>query len=132
MHPTWMCTRVPLSLQKVQESGGVCEPHQMHTCAHSSLEEPPTNIPRGLWNQSSVQTGPSGFLIFLIWQHVPPLSVRLGHQGKELDSMKHRHVQMFSGHGLEVDQLDIVQLVQVAHQGLVRLVGHGPADEFQR
>ncbi|CAM5176800.1 unnamed protein product [Eretmochelys imbricata] len=44
---------------------------------------------------------------------VPPFGVRMEHKGKEVDGVEHEHVQMFSGTGTEVDQLDVLQPIQV-------------------
>lgn len=38
------------------------------------------------------------------------------HKGKEVDGVEHEHVQMFSGTGTEVNQLDVLQPIQVACQ----------------
>ncbi|CAM5163021.1 unnamed protein product, partial [Eretmochelys imbricata] len=44
---------------------------------------------------------------------VPPFGVRMEHKGKEVDGVEHEHVQMFSGIGTEVNQLDVLQPIQV-------------------
>ncbi|CAM4651532.1 unnamed protein product [Lepidochelys olivacea] len=43
---------------------------------------------------------------------VPPFGVRMEHKGKEVDGVEHKHVQMFSGTGTEVDQPDVLQPIQ--------------------
>lgn len=53
--------------------GRVHKPDQVHTCAHGSKEELPSNFPGGPWNQSGVQAGPLGFFAFIRWQQVPSL-----------------------------------------------------------
>ncbi|CAM5171392.1 unnamed protein product [Eretmochelys imbricata] len=51
----------------------------------------------------------------ILWKFkggVPPFGVRMEHKGKEVDGVEHEHVQMFSGTGTEVNQLDVLQPIQ--------------------
>lgn len=58
---------------------------------------------------------------------VPPLGVGAECEGKKVDSMKYKCVQMFSGCGLETDQLKIIQPTQVVCLGwLERFAGQDP------
>ncbi|CAM4558347.1 unnamed protein product [Lepidochelys kempii] len=65
----------------------------------TTMEE---KLPPPLWEEQ--EGGPLG--------QVPPFGVRMEHKGKEVDGVEHKHVQMFSGTGTEVDQLDVLQPIQ--------------------
>ncbi|CAM4560463.1 unnamed protein product [Lepidochelys kempii] len=72
----------------------------------TTMEE---KLPPPLWEEQ--EGGPLGQIFT---NGVPPFGVRMEHKGKEVDGVEHKHVQMFSGTGTEVDQLDVLQPIQVA------------------
>lgn len=63
LQPDTLDINVHLSLPHATEGAGVrkgSELHQVHTHAHGSMKQLPTNIPGGPGNQGGMQTGPPG------------------------------------------------------------------------
>ncbi|CAM4558580.1 unnamed protein product [Lepidochelys kempii] len=103
----WGETRLPILFPNCGGAiDGTRVPVRSTQAPCTTMEE---KLPPPLWEKQ--EGGPLGQIFT---NGVPPFGVRMEHKGKEVDGVEHKHVQMFSGTGTEVDQLDVLQPIQVA------------------
>lgn len=101
------------------------KPCQVHTCAHGSVEKPPSDLPGRPWDQSGIQAAPLGLLPLNRRKEVPPLSVRARHEVGEMECVEYECVQLMSRHGSDMNWLQVTQPAWgVRQQLLQKVVSH--------
>lgn len=101
------------------------KPCQVHTCAHGSVEKPPSDLPGRPWDQDGIQAAPLGLLPLNRRKEVLPLSVRAGHKVGEMECVEYECGQLMSRHGSDMNWLQVTQPAWgVQQQLLQKVVSH--------